>query len=179
MINAALGSKEMTEYCVHFKPHPRASGSLSVANAAAQCSSRQHAFAYLEEKEVFETGIISLDNLLLKPNFIKIDAEGMDALILQGAKQTIAKHRPVIFAEDHIDAFGKREVQSFLCSISPPYIQFLHKFEPLLARRKRLAKGKEIVSYWEQNTIGIPTEKLSSYLEVTRKLSGVQEVKCG
>lgn len=39
----------------------------------------------------------------LKCNFIKIDVEGMEKLVLEGAKETIAKHKPVIYVEDDRD----------------------------------------------------------------------------
>lgn len=43
---------------------------------------------------------ISLDSLELSPDFIKIDAEGMDLKVLHGAKETIARCHPTIMIED-------------------------------------------------------------------------------
>ncbi len=49
----------------------------------------------------FEVKAVTLDSLLLneKVNFIKVDAEGYDLHVLKGAKETIARCRPVIIAE--------------------------------------------------------------------------------
>lgn len=83
VINAALGSEEMTKYCVHFKPHPRASGSLSVAEAAAQCSSRQHAFAYpivLIKSGAEEIGRAVANPVLIFPFRIPFDVSMVAAI---------------------------------------------------------------------------------------------------
>lgn len=51
--------------------------------------------------------IIKGDSIFLekKIDFIKVDAEGMDLVILEGLKETIDKNRPIIFAEITNDNF--------------------------------------------------------------------------
>jgi len=39
----------------------------------------------------------------LRCNFIKIDVEGMEKLVLEGAKETISKFKPIIYVEDDRD----------------------------------------------------------------------------
>lgn len=46
-----------------------------------------------------EIPLIRLDNLHLKPNFIKVDAEGFEVKILTGARNTIKAHKPILFIE--------------------------------------------------------------------------------
>lgn len=50
--------------------------------------------------------IHSVDSLhyLPAPNFIKMDVEGMEAMVLNGAKQTLAKNSPIMYIEnDRVD----------------------------------------------------------------------------
>ena len=43
----------------------------------------------------------TIDSLGLSPcHFIKIDVEGMEADVLNGARQTIARHRPLLYVEN-------------------------------------------------------------------------------
>ena len=42
---------------------------------------------------------IPLDHLNLNPNLIKIDAQGYDYFVIEGAKETIKKHKPIIIFE--------------------------------------------------------------------------------
>lgn len=43
---------------------------------------------------------VALDSLGLNPDFMKIDAEGMDLMVLKGAVETIKRCHPVIMIED-------------------------------------------------------------------------------
>ena len=52
-----------------------------------------------EELFIEEVEIKSLDSYELKPNLIKIDAQGFEIQILQGAMETILKYSPVILIE--------------------------------------------------------------------------------
>lgn len=41
----------------------------------------------------------TLDSFELSPQLVKIDAEGMECAVLEGARETIKKHRPIMFVE--------------------------------------------------------------------------------
>jgi FkbM family methyltransferase len=57
------------------------------------------AINYSEEQGAVVT-MISLDSLSLhRCDFIKIDVEGMESLVLDGAAETITKHRPILLVE--------------------------------------------------------------------------------
>lgn len=47
----------------------------------------------------FQAKVITIDSLKLDPDIIKIDVEGMDLQVLQGAIETIKRSRPYIMAE--------------------------------------------------------------------------------
>ena len=73
-------------------------GSTSLLPLFSSCS---EGFKEINSSEnQVEVEAITIDNLPLDScALIKIDAEGMEDLVLCGAKQTIIKHRPVIYAE--------------------------------------------------------------------------------
>lgn len=45
--------------------------------------------------------VITIDSLGLEPGFIKIDVEGMELLVLKGARNTLLKFRPTIIIEEN------------------------------------------------------------------------------
>jgi FkbM family methyltransferase len=56
-----------------------------------------------------ETEVITLDDLrLTRLDLLKLDVEGMEAEVLLGARDTIARCRPLIYAEDAQGEKGKR-----------------------------------------------------------------------
>ncbi len=54
--------------------------------------------------------MLAIDSLnLLACHLIKVDVEGMEPEVLEGAYQTIAKHRPILWVEQHDHREGSRE----------------------------------------------------------------------
>lgn len=43
--------------------------------------------------------VITIDDLAMKPDIIKIDTEGAELMVLQGGVETITKHHPIIYCE--------------------------------------------------------------------------------
>ncbi len=76
---------------------------------------------------VTEVGVDALDNLIAnaglpKPDFAKIDVEGLELSVLRGMKATLQQHRPQLFIEIHgADMEAKtrniRQVVSFLLDL--------------------------------------------------------------
>ncbi len=52
-----------------------------------------------EDHKLFVVGMDALDNYYISPNFIKIDVEGCELKVLNGAEKTIVKHKPVMVIE--------------------------------------------------------------------------------
>lgn len=65
-----------------------------------------------DKQETFEVACVSLDQLaprLPAPRLLHIDVEGAEPLVLQGAQQIIARHRPTIILEvsrSHLEQFS-------------------------------------------------------------------------
>ncbi|MGA0856806.1 MAG: FkbM family methyltransferase [Candidatus Nanopelagicales bacterium] len=52
---------------------------------------------------------------LLPPNFIKIDVEGMELVVLKGGDATIIKNRPILYVENNRDKrFGEGTSESLI-----------------------------------------------------------------
>jgi len=47
--------------------------------------------------------MVAIDDLSIEPNFIHLDVEGAELIVLRGAARTIAKHKPLLYLEysDH------------------------------------------------------------------------------
>jgi len=76
---------------------------------------------HLSHEGTFRVETIRLDDFVMErkvaPNFIKIDTEGAEMLVLTGAKQLLADSRPVIFLSTHGDEVHK-ECCSFLQALN-------------------------------------------------------------
>jgi FkbM family methyltransferase len=136
-----------------FEPAPRAIPLLT-ANTADLDNVTIHHFAlsdkdgpvYLDESKnldfsrLSETGIPVLakkiDSLGLAPAFIKIDVEGFEHLVLEGARETISKHSPVIMFEAWDEAARQRS-ENIIRGANPNYT-----FEPIGQKLNHIAWPK-------------------------------------
>jgi len=67
-----------------------------------------------DSMDFIEVDTITLDSLNLAPNLIKIDTEGAESNILEGAFETVKKYRPIIVLEygaDGSEDFEPRSVE--------------------------------------------------------------------
>jgi len=78
------------------------------------------------EDGAYEVPLRTLDSLLDEGvDFVKIDVEGYEAAVLQGAQQVLARDRPVLFVEFHphlVTRFGS-SLEAVLGAIRPHYGQ--------------------------------------------------------
>ena len=51
-----------------------------------------------------DVDVVPLDDMDIRPDFIKIDVEGLEAEVLAGGLRTIMNHRPVIFLEGSMES---------------------------------------------------------------------------
>jgi FkbM family methyltransferase len=59
--------------------------------------------------------IITLDSIqLTRCNLIKIDVEGMELKVLEGARQTIQNHRPILFVENNKQENSERMIRHIM-----------------------------------------------------------------
>lgn len=88
---------------------------------------------------------VSLDELIARqelpePDYLKIDVEGAELLVLKGAEATIAKHHPTILLSTHGDDIHKQ------CGI---FLDGLHyHLKPINSSRLDIAS--EILAYYER-----------------------------
>ena len=68
--------------------------------------------AYEKEVEILKIPSYSIDDLiengLREPDFIKIDVEGAEELVLEGAKNLLTRKKPILMIEVHSEEIGKR-----------------------------------------------------------------------
>jgi FkbM family methyltransferase len=72
-----------------------------------------------KDEQIIQIEVDTLDHQILinqlpRPDFVKIDVEGLEIEVLRGMTQTITNHKPAIFLELHGTA--EREVVTFLLS---------------------------------------------------------------
>jgi len=82
-------------------------------------------------------------------DLIKIDIEGHEPIALQGMRETLAKHRPMIISEFHpklIEEFAKQEPQAYLNTlISMGYRLSVIEFTGTI---KACGGSAEVMEYW-------------------------------
>jgi hypothetical protein len=109
------------------------------------------------------TRLTSVDALQLagRVSLLKLDVEGAEAAVLGGANATIARWRPLVYAEEH--AIRPRTSDSARLLRSHGYAVFLHSFLPLICRQPKIWATN--CTYMERNLIGIPEERMGSGLD--------------
>lgn len=92
LINQGLGNKKETAYLYNVNPNNR--GMLRLLAEDDQNK------LYEKEEVAIDTLDSSMQNFSIpKPDFIKIDVEGFEYKVLQGAYETLRKYKPVLFIE--------------------------------------------------------------------------------
>lgn len=57
----------------------------------------------LDFDELEDVPAVTIDEFGGKPDYIKIDVEGMESMVIEGAMETIKKYRPKILVENHFE----------------------------------------------------------------------------
>ena len=87
VLNEALGSERTTARLVAPEPGNAGMTSLKVGRG--------------------NIPVTPLDDFKMAPVCIKIDVEGMELKVLHGARETIAKHRPLLYVEAHAGEYAE------------------------------------------------------------------------
>jgi FkbM family methyltransferase len=100
-------------------------GSVLVPPLDAYCTQNFGSLSLLEAAEGVRVEKITLDSLNLpRCNFLKIDVEGMELDVLRGARQTIERHKPVLYVEND-RADHSAELTRFIDSLG--YAMYRHQ----------------------------------------------------
>jgi hypothetical protein len=71
------------------------------------------------DAKIYEINVVSIDDFVLQgnrpPSLIKIDVEGFELSVLQGAQNTLARVRPLVICEVRKDAWTP--LSSFMSSV--------------------------------------------------------------
>ncbi len=112
-IEASLHRSELTNATVHplavaeirgeqtFRYASAAGGDDSMGYLLGRGIATPEARVHYDGFEQTTVRTISLDELGFEPDFIKIDAEGAESIILRGGQQMLARKRPRLFIELH------------------------------------------------------------------------------
>jgi FkbM family methyltransferase len=120
-----------------FEPSPRAMPMLQANTADLnnvtihQCAiSNSNGVAHFQERFLLDMSRLSddgmeveartIDSCGLAPDFIKIDVEGFEHLVLEGARRTIGEHAPVIMFEAWDEA-ARQKSEAIIRDANPNY----------------------------------------------------------
>jgi FkbM family methyltransferase len=148
IINSGLGSAddEFPLY-VPFYRNYMFDGLASFQEKNARDWLKNRIYGYREEwlqiQQVMCT-VQRLDDFNLSPVFIKIDVQGFEYAVLQGGRQTISKHRPVVLIEA-----PKHAERIFFSTLN---------YQPYVYRNGRLTAGTD-----KFNVLYIPKEKIEMF----------------
>lgn len=87
--NVALGAERGQAYLNNF----------GVERGKQPPSSNSGGWFVTDQETDYPIDIRTLDSYLLKPSFIKIDVQGFELNVLQGGRETILEHKPIILIE--------------------------------------------------------------------------------
>ena len=108
-INKLVGNKNKNKVYFYESNNPTGMNSIIKLNEKKNIN-----FKKTIKKQISLDGFVNLNNI--KPDLIKIDAEGSEIYILQGAINTIKKYKPDIFISIHknyIKKIGQTDKQLF------------------------------------------------------------------
>lgn len=110
-------------------------------------------------------GLRRLDHMGFRPNFLKIDCEGMEREVLEGATGDIAAHRPVIYCENDRADKSAALINTLLNFSYDLYWHFPHVMP--------YQEGSKVVVV-SSNMLCIPTE-LKMEVSGLRKVTGPED----
>ena len=118
--------------------------------------------AFLSDNDFFKVNIYKLDeiNIIKKCHFIKIDVEGMEVEVLEGAKKIISKHRPILFLENDFSTPNK--LNRYLLDNDYDIfwvITSLFNKDNFFSNNKNFFIGENDLILASYNIIGFPKEK--------------------
>lgn len=156
--NHALGSRD---------------GQIKVPSLA-QIANRNYGAIELGSEGEFKASVHLLDNVVFSTrpvSLIKIDVEGMEAEVLQGAARLINKERPVLYVE--CDR-AEREAELLKLIFSMDYFIFAHTphIYGLDNWKKKVVADSNYISL---NLLCIPAEKIADYGPATQGLRRIKD----
>lgn len=114
--------------------------------------------------------IIAIDNLTLKNcHLMKIDVEGYEAKVLEGAKKTITKFQPILYVENNREETSRATIQALIDLKYDCWWHFLEYFNPdnYFKNKKNVFQKASL----ESNMICIPAKR-KARIKGSIKVSG-------
>lgn len=148
---------------VHVEPKRNSSGSLHIGLPQALpegCSTTTSVATCADSKGRLKsfTRMTTVDGLNIpRLSFLKLDVEGGEARLLQGANESLARWRPVVYAEEH--SRHPRVAPAVQLLRGYGYDVFLHSFTTLVCRSPK--PGSHPCTYKERNILALPVEQTS------------------
>ena len=116
--------------------------------------------------------VVKLDDFLVEPHFLKIDCEGMELDVINGAQSIIAQSRPVIYTENPIEAGNSAALIQAL--FEHDYDCYFHN--PLLWNPNNWRGSKEN-KYIDNDVPVVSANMLCIPAEIKSKIEGLKKIK--